>query len=166
MKWVVGTGRCGMHNYTALQGGFIQSAQQWKDIGVRRYHGEPYDIGYVQNVIRSRMELPFPCVTDCSQFIFIDFIKELDPHASFVWLQRNKKDCVESFMNREGEDHRIHPKGWIFDTSKKRELLEWYYDEVNRIIEVGLCGTKFEHIRTEDLPKASPEAIESLRVYA
>jgi hypothetical protein len=166
MKWVVGTGRCGMHNYTALHGGYIQSSQAWKDAGVSRYHGKDWDKGLVRSVIRERLGLPFPFVTDCAQFMFIDLIRQLDPNAEFVWLQREKKACVDSFMEKVGEDHRIHPIGWDFKYENKRRLLEWYYDEVNEIIRQNLIGAKFEHIKTEDLPRASEESVLALKVYA
>lgn len=49
MEWVVGTGRCGLHNYTAMKGGFIRSRIEWKRNIVKRYHGEKWDARAVQN---------------------------------------------------------------------------------------------------------------------
>lgn len=166
MKWVLGTGRCGMHTYTALYGGYINSAQEWKDQSIKKHHGEPYDESLVGKIIIKRMRLPYPFITDCAQFMFLDEIKYLDKNASFVWLIRNKKDVIEGFMSKVAEDKRIHPKGWDFAYKNKRKLLDWYYDEVNRIIEKGLVGTKFEKIEYESLPKVSEKDIEKLRVMA
>ena len=154
MKWVVGTGRCGLHNYTALHGGFIQSNKDWKQLVIRRHHGEEWNRAHVEEVFKWRMGLDYPCIADCSQFMFIDVIREVDPEAEFVWLIRNREDCIKSFMRRIGEDDRIHPKGWEFKTERKRELIEWYYDEVNLIIAEKLMGAKYEKLSTEDMPRA------------
>lgn len=168
MIWVVGTGRCGMHNYTALQGGWIQSAKDWKGLAVKRFHGEltHEEVEHINGVIRMRMALPYPCVSDCAQFIFIDIIRHVDPSATFVWLQAEKERCVEEFMAKSGEEFRIHPKGWHFHEENKKRLLEWYYETVNHIIRHELEGASFKKIRTEDLPRATPESIERLRAFA
>lgn len=166
MEWVVGTGRCGMHNYTALNGGFIQSRKAWKQEAIKKYHGEEWDKKHVENVIRERMNFPYPCVTDCSQFMFIDDIRRVDKKAKFVWLVRDREECIKCFMNKVGEADRIHPKGWRFETSRKRDLISWYYDEVNSIINKYLSGANYEIIKTETMPKASLDKIEELRKFA
>ncbi len=154
MRWVVGTGRCGLHNYTALVGGYIHSDSYWREQVVKRHHGAKYDEAYVDQVIKNRMEMDFPCVTDCAQFMFIDRIIALDPDACFVWITRDKKDCVGSLMQRVGEDKRIHPEGWDFRSDNKQKLIEWYYDEVQKYIKTFLTNhMKVERINTYDMEK-------------
>ena len=153
MKWVVGTGRCGLHNYTALNDGFIEATDKFKECGHKKFHGDPYDEDHVRSVIRDRMKRKAGCITDCGQFMFIDIIAEEDPDAEFIWIIRDKDACVESFMNRPNEDKRIHPKGWDFAHKNKMKLIIWYYDTVNETIEKLLEGKKFTKIRTEDMEK-------------
>lgn len=155
MKWVLGTGRCGMKNYTEWKKGFIHSDQRLREIAVKRYQEKDLtqgDINYAYEVLKTRRDMEVPSVADCCQFMFIDMISYIDPAAEFVWVKRDRENCIRSFMDRGAEDERIHPVGWDFNYQNKRRLLEWYYDEVNRIIEVGLQGKKFEQIRTEDMP--------------
>ena len=168
MIWVVGTGRCGMHNYTAIMRGFIQSRQDWKGLCLKRYHdGLTNDEELlVRRVIETRKNLPHYCVTDCAQFIFIDLIRNIDSEAKFVWLVEDKKKVVDGFMEKGGEDKRIHPKGWEFKHENKRKLLEWYYDEVNSIIEKSLVGADFVQVKNSDVPRATEEDIMALRAYA
>lgn len=153
MKWIVGTGRCGLHNYTKLYGGVIASPKDWKTLIVKRYHGEDWNEDYVREEIRIRRDMDIPFFTDCGQFMFIDIIAEEDPNSEFVWIIRRKEDCVASFMRRPGEENRIHPKGWNFDRDRKKELIEWYYDEVNKIIEEKLKGKKYVQIDTYSMEK-------------
>lgn len=166
MRWVVGTGRCGIHNYTAIHGGFVQSRSDWKEIAIKKYHGIEYDKDYVLKTLIRRKNLKLPCVADCAQFMFINEIKSIDPDAEFIWLIRDKKKCVDSFMKKSGEDCRIHPKGWEFKHSTKKQLIEWYYDEVNKIIERDINGSKYQLIKTEDLERASEESIDAIRLFA
>ena len=166
MIWVVGTGRCGMHHYTSHVNGYIQSAKDWKGLSVKRYHNEDWNEPYVRDVIRYRMNLPYSCVTDCAQFMFMDLIKEIDNDAHFIWLVRDKKSVVDGFMQKPGEDNRIHPRGWDFSYKNKRALLEWYYDEVNSIIEKNLNGASYEMVPYESIPKSTEEEISKLRVFA
>lgn len=166
MKWVVGTGRCGMHNYTALHDGYINSSAEWKEQGLLRYHGKEWDRGLVESVVKKRMVMPYGCVTDCSQFIFLDIIKKLDKNAKFVWLIADKQKCIEGFMSKVGEDKRIHPEGWDFAYKNKRQLLSWYYDEVNNIIKEHLYGTNHEIVHSDNLEKAPIEKIEKLKEFA
>lgn len=166
MQWVVGTGRCGMHNYTALEGGYISSAKEWKQNLVKKYHGDNYNKTMIRSVIAKRMQLPYPCITDCAQFMVIDEIAQIDRDAEFIWLIRDKEPCVNSLMQRIGEEDRIHPKGWEFKTERKKELIEWYYDEVNKIIGEKLKGKKYKVLHTDQMPLASLEDVEKLRKFA
>lgn len=120
---------------------------------VDRYHEAPFNDDYIKRLFEWRKKLDVPCVTDCGQFMFIDYIRKVDKDATFIWIVRNKENCIKSFMQRPAEDKRIHPRGWVFKPETKKELIEWYYDEVNKIIENFLVGAKYQKIKTEDMPK-------------
>lgn len=154
MKWVLGTGRCGMKNYTLWKQGYIHSDHTLRQIAVKKFHGEATDkeMEYAKQVFIERSRMPYPSVADCCQFMFIDLICFVDPAAEFVWLQRDREACIRSFMDRGAEEQRIHPKGWNFKYEKKRELLEWYYDTVNKTIAEGLMGRPHEKILTHEMP--------------
>ncbi len=68
-------------------------------------------------------------------------------------------------MRRVGEDSRIHPKDWKFETGRKRELIEWYIDEVTNIIREKLKGAKYKVVWTEDMPRVPLEDTEALRRF-
>lgn len=152
MIWVLGTGQCGMHRYNNLLGGFIESTQELKELGVKRYHDPKTDVSVAYKVFKDRANKKAGCITDCGQFMFLDVICAVDKTAEFVWLiRKDKQKVVDLFMERVAEDKRIHPKGWDFAYKNKRKLLSWYYDEVNALIEKLLVGKKFKKVYTEDV---------------
>jgi hypothetical protein len=156
MRWVIGAGRCGLHNYTEIHKGIIESPLNLKLEGIKKYHGNPYDKKLVDWNMRKRASMDVPCFADCGQFMFIEEIIDADPKAEFVWLRRVDREAqIKSFMKRVGEAHRIHPNGWKFETARKRELIEWYIDEVNKIILQKLTDNgvgSFLEITTESMP--------------
>lgn len=154
MRWVLGTGRCGMQNYTTWKQGFIHSDQKLREIAVRKYQGEmsQEDYEYARSIFIERSQMPFPSIADCCQFMFIDLISFIDSNAKFVWLVREREACIRSFMDRGAEEQRIHKKGTEFSYEGKPARIASYIDEVNRIISEGLRGRDFEMILTESMP--------------
>ena len=153
MRWAVGTGRCGMHNWTRWRNGFVESDPKLRKLAVDYFQDPSTPLDYAYEVFKKRMSLGVDSLADCCQFMFINVISELDKDAEFDWLIRDRKDCIESFMNKPGEDTRIHPKGWDFKYENKQALIEWYYDKVNEIILNNLQGKKYTLIPTESMPK-------------
>lgn len=156
MKWVLGTGRCGLHSYTAWKGGTIESNDPIRELAVKKYQDglTKEENKYVLDFFRNRSNLNTPLITDCVQFMFMREILQVDPKAEFVWIVGEKAKVIEGFMSKVAEDKRIHPKGWDFNYNNKRKLLAWYYDEVNKIIEENLISLnkKFEKVLTKDIP--------------
>lgn len=154
MKWVLGTGRCGMQNYTTWKNGYIESNQPIRALSVKKFQvgltDEEED--YVTDFFKARAELNVPSVADCCQYMFIDTICDVDQNAEFVWLIRKREDCIRSFMDKHSEEQRIHPIDWVFSNETKPKLMEWFYDTVNGIIFGGLMGKRFEKIKTESMP--------------
>lgn len=149
--FAVGTGRCGMNSWAKTVGGYAESEVALRKLAVDYYQNPETDLSYAYEKFRKRLADPAPGISDCCQFMFINLIYELDPTVKFIWLLRNKKDCVKSFMKKGSEEERIHPKGMIFTPENKLAHLNWYYDEVNYIIHRSLIGKNFEVILTDDL---------------
>ena len=149
--FAVGTGRCGMNNWAKLVGGYAESEVPLRALAVKYFHDPSTDLSYAVEKFKSRLADPAPGIADCCQHMFINLIHELDPTVEFVWLIREKEACINSFMKKGAENERIHPIGWEFKESTKRDLISWYYDTVNSRINEALKGKKYTIIRTEDM---------------
>lgn len=155
MKWAVGTGRCGMENWKRWQKASIESDVQLRALAVERYHNPETPMNYAVEKFEERASKETPGWADCCQFMFMDIINDIDKDPLFVWIVGDKLSVVEGFMRKNAEAERIHPKGWNFAYENKRPLLEWYYDEVNRIIDKNIKdhNLNYELIHTTDMPR-------------
>lgn len=102
-----------------------------------------WDAYYEKRIRRSlkiRASLDAPAISDCFQSLFIKEIISIDPNASFIWLVRNKSDCVRSMLQRKALPF------W-----ETEELASEYYDRINDRIRKDLVGLKYEKVNVDDL---------------
>lgn len=130
----------------------MESDARLRKLAIDYFQEPSTPLDYAYEVFKKRADMDVPGVADCCQFMFINVIKQVDPNPHFDWLIRDKKACVDSLFEKSSEAERIHPKGWDFKYENKRELLEWYYDKVNEIIERDVQGSNFTLIPTESMP--------------
>lgn len=91
----------------------------------------------------------------------IGAIMEVFPNSRFIWVNRHKESTISSIIKaRSGEGVKknelwsVHPPGWKSKLHlPEKELVEWQYDEIERIIKQDLekTGARFCKVSYKEL---------------
>jgi hypothetical protein len=140
---------------------------------------DPETLSELAEALMWRYRQPHEVVVDLKQSLVIDLIVDIDPDPYFIWLVREPKSAVRSFMSyeyfcRQHDALRYEldkwktmpeegvPKEW----SLPRTCL-WYWNEMNSVILKGLqkTGAKFEVLLANELGSVRWNPIEMVPGY-
>ena len=135
MLYGVGTGRCGTKSLAKQMGGLHEPEPSIHHEAIDYYRTGNISANLIR-VIKQRAVMDVPIIVDNKQSLVIDIICRFDKDAEFIWLIRDIKGCVESFMkrgtyNQFRETHRISPTEGFPTEWDDKVKTHWMYFEKN-----------------------------------
>lgn len=179
--WGIGTGRCGTATLAHTCCGLHEPRPWIHEVATKYYWGrrDQETLEALARALTWRHRQPREVVVDLKQSLVIDLIVDIDPDAYFVWLVREPKSAVRSFMSYEYFCRQFDTeplKALRYEMDKWRTMPEegipedwslpmtcmWYWNEMNTVIFETLkkTGAPFEILLTTELGNRKYNPIE------
>ena len=171
MIYVVGTDRCGTEQYAKVNDLLWQPYPPltWRVIAKIKGSKRNGVVKRVKERLAVIIKRRKKGIADFRQSFCIDEIAQVDKEAEFVWLIRNPRDCIGSFLRRAKDDiknvvqNRPLPEG-LRKTDTARKKVGWWWLWTNQYIEKTIKPYKYKVIETEDICKYEKPYVYKVRV--